>query len=451
MTRWLAAIRRRASAAAIHGLAGPTTRSSRRVAIASVLALLAAGCTTQSAGHPGPGPAGSLSASSAVSEPAAAGQQHVRGFGTVTRSAPGCTPMTQSAPALPASDTAMTAVPAQPFGVAVSSDGRWAFVSLISEGIGLFRIGGDGSLTLVRTEGSDFSAVGNPAVGNVLSPDDRYLLIADGGAGAAVLDVRRAEQGGSHAVLGLLTAPVSPPAGSIEVAVTPDDRYAFVSLEDAESIAVFSLRRALTGGFGPADYVGSIPTQLGPVGLAVSPDGRWLYSTSEEERGRTQVGSLSVISIAKAESDPAHSVVARVAAGCNPVRVITSADGNLVWVTARASDALLAFSASALRTDPSHALLADVPVGEAPVGLALVRGGSLIVVADSNRFSASGAHASLAVVDVANALAGRPALIGYLAAGSFPREMAMVPGGSALLVSNFGSDQLEVVKLADLP
>lgn len=59
-------------------------------------------------------------------------------------------------------------------------------------------------------------------------------------------------------------------------------------------------------------------------------------------------------------------------------------------MTARASDALLCFSAAALRTDPGRALVAIVRVGEAPVGLMLVRNGSLVVVADSNRFGASG-------------------------------------------------------------
>ncbi len=122
-----------------------------------------------------------------------------------------------------------------------------------------------------------------------------------------------------------------------------------------------------------------------------------------------------------------------------------------MWVTARASDALLAFEASKLRTDPRHALLAAVRVGEAPVGLALVRSGARIVVADSNRFGVGSAVASLAVVDVPAALAGKPALLGYLPAGQFPREMALEPGGKVLLVTNFGSGQLEAVDVAGLP
>ena len=65
------------------------------------------------------------------------------------------------------------------------------------------------------------------------------------------------------------------------MATSPDGRFAFVSLEDSATIAVFNLQQALTRGFGPADFTGTIPVGIGPVGLAVSPDGRWLYATSE--------------------------------------------------------------------------------------------------------------------------------------------------------------------------
>ena len=123
----------------------------------------------------------------------------------------------------------------------------------------------------------------------------------------------------------------------------------------------------------------------------------------------------------------------------------------MVWVTARESDRLLGFSAARLRTDPAHSLIASVEVGEAPVGLALVDHGSRIVVADSNRFGAAGAASSLAVVDVAAALAGRPALLGYFPAGGFPREMALEPADRTLLVTNYSSQQVEAVDVAGLP
>jgi DNA-binding beta-propeller fold protein YncE len=330
-----------------------------------------------------------------------------------------------------------------------SADGRWSFVALSGEGlVGVFEAGRSVLPHMVHQVN-----LTGPPVGEALTRDGRYLLAADSANGALVISVSRAEAGEADAQVGTLGSGTGG-AGAIEVAVSPDDRFAFVSLEDWASIAVYNLQRALADGFSSADLVGMIPVGIAPVGLAVSPDGRWLYATSESARGAaastTAEGTLTVIDLRRAETDPAASVVATVDAGCSPVRVITSADGDVVWVTARGSDRLLGFSAARLRADPARSLVADVEVGEAPVGLALVDGGSKIVIADSNRFSASGATSSLAAVGVAAALAGRPALLGYLPAGGFPREMVLEPGGRTLLVTNYDSGQLEAVGVADL-
>jgi DNA-binding beta-propeller fold protein YncE len=427
--------------------AAPLTVALLTVALLTVALLGVAGCA-------GRGPRAARPAAASTSAAPGPAPAYVRGFGDVGTTVPACSATSQRAPALPGRDVTTTEVPGSgvfatsrsygPFGVAVSPDSRWAFVSS-GDRLDVFRISAAGLPALARTV-----PAGMATAGNVISPGGQYLLAA-ADRGALVFSTAAAERGSAAALLGGMETPGSQVAGPIEVAVTPSGRFAFVSLEDADAIAVFSLRRALAGGFGPPDYIGSIPTQLAPVGLAISPDGRWLYSTSEGESAATQTGTLSVISVARAQTDPAAAVVARVAAGCSPVRVVTSADGGTVWVTARASDALLAFSAARLRTDPSRALLADVPVGELPVGLALVRDGSLIVVADSDRFDVPGANASLAVVDVADALAGRPALLGYLPAGRFPRDMAAAPDGRTLLIANFASRQLEAVDLARLP
>ena len=307
-------------------------------------------------------------------------------------------------------------------------------------------------------------------LGVTITPDGKYLLAADN-AGVAVLSVARAESGAAGAVLGTLSAAGGsgaaagggPPGGAIEVAASPDGRFAFVTLEDSQRAAVFNLGAALSRGFGPADYVGSIPLELAPVGITVSPGGRWLYATSEIAArgtgaarpiagpgGALSEGTLTVIDLRRAETDPAASVVATVDAGCQPVRVTTAADGTQVWVTARASDDLLCFAAARLVSDPKRALVAAVRVGEAPVGLAAVRGSSLLVVADSNRFGANGATSDLDVVNVAAALAGRPAVVGHIRAGLFPRDMTLAPDGT-LLVSNFDSGQVEAVDVATVP
>jgi DNA-binding beta-propeller fold protein YncE len=341
----------------------------------------------------------------------------------------------------------MARAPGSPFGVAVAPDGRWAFASLGST-LGVFRLTGRGLPVLVR----QIAMPSQQALGVAISPNGRYVLVADGGSGATVVSAVAAESGAPAAVLGELSEGPRIGGDSIEVAVSPDGRYAFVSIEGDGYIAVYNLRAALADGFRPAAYVGAILTGLAPVGLAFSPDGRWLYSTSEENNVITPAsGLLMVMNVAEAEVNPSGSVVATVAAGCQPVRVAASADGRVVWVTARGSNALLAFSALKLRTDPAQALLADVQVGEAPVGLALVRGGSTIVVADSNQYNALAHGTNLAVIDVAAALAGRPALAGYLPAGQFPRDLALEPGARTLLVANYYSGQLEAVTVSGLP
>ena len=380
--------------------------------------------------------------------------------GAVSRQLPGCTSATQPGRTLPASATTMT-TPARlpagetahgPFGVAVTAAGHWGFASIPASD-------GNGSdLEVLRLEPGHAAKLAHvvpvpgPMAGATLSKNGKLLLVADG-TGASVISVPVAERGGKHPVLGMLAAPGGPSADSaIEVAVTPDDRYAFVSLEGAGAIAVFDLATAMTRGFGASGvYVGSVPTPDGPVGLAVSPDGRWLYSTAEQATGPGRLGAVSVISVVRAESDPGASVVAQVPAGCSPVRVITSSDGDVVWVTARGSNALLAFSAVRLRTDSAHALLADVQVGQAPVGLALARGGALLVVADSDRFATGLPPGNLAVVDAADALRGRPSLVGYLSAGRFPRDVAASGDGGLVLVANYGSGQVETVDPAALP
>ena len=344
--------------------------------------------------------------------------------------------------------TDMVSVPGSPFGVVSTADHAWSFVSLDSS-IGVLR-----SRSFPPVLDHQVSVPGQP-VGETLTHDHGYLLAADGDSGAIVLNVTKMESNAANSIVGTLTSGKG--GGAIEVAVSPDDRVAFVPRESSADMAVFNLNRALTQGFGPQDLVGTVPLGEAPVGMAISSDGRWLYATSEAETGQRagvgrgqRLGTLSVIDLGRAESDPSHSVVSTVTAGCSPVRVIASPDGRTVWVTARGSNALLAFSANKLVSDPTRALVAHVQVGAAPVGLALVNGGSSIVVADSNRFG-SGTTADLAVVNPRAVLTGHPtlALFGSIPAGRFPREMTV--SGSTLLVTNYGSGQVEVVDLRTLP
>jgi DNA-binding beta-propeller fold protein YncE len=129
-----------------------------------------------------------------------------------------------------------------------------------------------------------------------------------------------------------------------------------------------------------------------------------------------------------------------------------SPSGDRVYVTARNSNALLAFDTTALRTDVAHARVGQVPVGTSPVGVAVANEGKLVLVTNSNRFSSNRtARQTLTVIDAANVGAGQAAILGSVPAGAFPREFGHSPDGQTLFVANYNSNELEVIDLKRLP
>jgi DNA-binding beta-propeller fold protein YncE len=147
----------------------------------------------------------------------------------------------------------------------------------------------------------------------------------------------------------------------------------------------FDLTAALQHGFSAAGAaVGIVPLAPGTAGVAMSPGGQQLYVTTYGAAAGPD-GRLLVIDTARAENGAGRgAVLAHAAAGCSPVRVAISADGSTAWVTARQSNALLAFSTAELR-DPYRGLEAVVPVGSEPAGLLLADHGLIALVANSNR------------------------------------------------------------------
>lgn len=366
---------------------------------------------------------------------------------TPALSPPACTTQVAAAPTLPRPTPSFTSVSGLPFGIAVTPGGRHGFVGMLRIDSGdpdldVLDVGPTGT-TVLRSVvlPGDLSAEGV-----ALSRDGRFLAIGLDPGGVAplgytdILSVAALITGHGDPVLATLNDGMR---GVIEEAFSPDDRYVFVADEDSASVSVFDLSVALAhGSAAPGVNVGRIPVSPGPVGLVSSPDGRRLYVTSEVSVNASGVvdpnnGELSVLDTRVAEHDPAGAVLAAVDAGCSPVRVAL-ADG-LAWVTARGSNALLAFDTRGA----APTLVADVPVGAQPVGVLPVSGGRYVLVANSARFTAPNATQSVSVVDAADALAGRPAQLGVIPAGQFPREMAYDPARHLVLVGNFLSQNVE--------
>src|ERR1043165_6802193 len=360
-------------------------------------------------------------------------------------------------------------LPGHPFSTVSTPDGCWLFVSINSSnpkstnGVAVLSRAG-GQITLKRV----FQVEAEPT-GMTITHDGKLLIAADGDY-VVFLDVSRMIEGRGDPVLGYIKD--TDFAGSVYVNTTGDDRFLFVSDENAETVTVVNLQRARAEGFKETATVGKIPVGLAPIALTFSPDGRWLYTTSEiasdsfcwaaerkpegagpaTAKPRYAQGAIIVVDVQKAETDPAHSAVARVPAGCSPVRLAIAPDGGRVYVTARNNNALLAFDTAKLLSDAEHARVGNVPVGSAPVGVAVVNGGRQVVITNSNRFSRDQtARQTLTVIDAARVGEGQAAIAGSVPAGIFPREFGQSPDGQTLYVANYNSNELEVIDLKRMP
>jgi DNA-binding beta-propeller fold protein YncE len=353
--------------------------------------------------------------------------------GLVSLSLPRCTTKTAPATTLTGIHSATVTTGGKPFGIAETANGQYTFVSL-GNAIEVLRNSAGLAPAPVRTIAAEHA--GKTLT---LTPDGKFLLAA-AGSGAVVVNVAEATQGGPDPVIGTLASPDG--GGAFQTVISPDGAFAFVTLQNSGNMAVFNLKAALSHGLTTSHFLGYVKLGSQPVGM-------------DSRNGLIYVanlgGTLSIVSMQKAETDRAGAVLGTVAVGCGPARTLLSADGSVLWVTARQSDELLGFAVARLLSDPHHALIAKVMVGEVPLGETFADGGRRIVLVDSNLNNLKTAVANLAVVDTASALAGRRALLGYVPTGLLPRAVAVEPGGSALLVSNQNSSQLQALRVADLP
>jgi DNA-binding beta-propeller fold protein YncE len=322
--------------------------------------------------------------------------------------------------------------------VAVSPDGTRAFVSMPRpDARGLLVLSPGAPWRLQHAHWVDPALVPR---GMTMDSAGRHLLAANSAGGLIVACADALAAGASDPIVALLAAPST---GSMQVVLDPEDRFAYVTDEQTSTVSVFDFERSLRSPAPRARLVGQARVPAGPVGLALTPDGEHLLVTSQ---GSGRRGALSVLRTREAARDPARAVVVSTPAGSRPVRV--AVDSELAWVSARASNSLLAFDLRRLLRGAARPLRASVRVGAAPVGLALLAGGGTVVVANSNRYGPDAQRAqTLSVVDAQAALKGRRALIGSVPAGAFPRELARLPDDRSVLVTNVLSQSLEAVSV----
>ncbi len=377
-------------------------------------------------------------------------------------SAPGPAP---AGPVL-AVEPAEVKLPGCPFQVAAARDGEWIFVSLQ-------RPGGNqrapGAVAVLRRDGLSFRLerrieLTAAAWGLAWLRDESLLAVANS-HGVVWIDARAARRPDADPIVA--TSHYGRDGYTTQVLASPDGRRLFASDEHGGTVSILDVDRALAGD-GPGAVACQVPVDVAPVGMALSPDGRRLHVTCEMARasapelanwliyaatlrgGLRRAGVLCTIDLATALDDPARAVVGRAVAGGHPVRVRLSSEGRVAWVTARASDELIAISVDDPAAPGAPRSLAHTALGPSPVGLALLEELDVVLVANSDRFAETGTAATLGVVDAGRALAGEEARIGHVRVGSFPREITTDAERRIVYATNFGSGSLSLLSFDSL-
>jgi 6-phosphogluconolactonase (cycloisomerase 2 family) len=361
-------------------------------------------------------------------------------------------------------------LPGQPFSTISSPDGCWLFVSISASnpreinGVAVLKRNGNGDIKLQRVV-----PVENGPSGMIITHDGKLLIASDADF-IVFLDVQKMIAGSADPILGYFAD--QPQAGSVYANLTRDDKFLFVSDEDASSITVINLEKARTSAFDEKSIVGKIPTGRAPIALTFSPDQKFLYTTAEvglkdwnwpakcKPEGRDPAtakiewpeGAIVVVDVEKSKTDPANSVAARVPAGCSPVRMSITPDGSSVWITVRNNNAVASYDTAKLLTDADHARTAWIPVGPAPVGLTITHDGKYVFATNSNRFAANAnSPQAFNVINPKLSADGAAAIIGTVQSGAFPREFGVSPDGKTIFLANFLSKTLEVIDADHLP
>jgi len=354
------------------------------------------------------------------------------------------------------------AVPGKPFGIVFSTDGRFVFVSYQSEeeqagGVAVFRWH-ETEFTFMHTLTLDVLVWGL----TITRAGDLLLVAND--TGVVFVDALRARVD-VDAILGQVRYGSNLQA--VKVQLSKDERFVLATDEHHGTVTIVDIERAKATDFGVEAVIQRVVLDLAPVGMDLSKNGRFLYVTCQMARVKGlpdlanwfiyaatflgnlyRAGTLTVVDLEKINVGRAR-VIATIPAGCHPVRVSLSND-DVAWVTARASNSLLAFSTDSVRRGNGNALLATIPTGPMPVDLAFVQNDSVLVVANSNRTLGKGERQTLSFIDVQKALRGESAKMGAVRVGAFPRALTVSPDGSHLLVSNFDSCSVTVLHLDQL-
>jgi hypothetical protein len=251
-------------------------------------------------------------------------------------------------------------------------------------------------------------------VGIALTKDESVAAIA-GTSRIYFVDVGHLLADQASAILGV--AEYDKEAGTVSLLLSLDERVLFASDEKAATVTLIDFAAARASRFTTTPVLRRISVDWAPTILKMRIDGKYVLVPVEAVRRQFKppilcaghpggervnpVGAILAIKIARAAEQPFGSPASRSFAGCSPVRLELSTDGQAAYVTNREENKLRVMDVSKILRGESDASIAELDIGPAPIGVALVDHDRLALVTNSNRWAKEQKPQAVEVVDIA--------------------------------------------------
>jgi 6-phosphogluconolactonase (cycloisomerase 2 family) len=250
-----------------------------------------------------------------------------------------------------------------------------------------FSIGSEGLLSPIECAEKACETEAGPAT-LAISPNGKYVFVVN--RTAKIVSTFAIGGGGalSPVECGKHCTTAKEPTG---IATSPDGRYVYVANSGEESISTFSVGKG-----GALTKVGCNPnssceTPEGrPVGLAVSPDGKFLYATTGiTKRKKAEPGTVSVFSIG-GEGTLTPVECSSCQTGVEPTGVTIVPNNQYLYVANRGSDSVSAFEVGPTGTlSPVACTESNCDTGTAPEGATVSPYGEFLYVSNTESKSVS--------------------------------------------------------------
>lgn len=308
--------------------------------------------------------------------------------------------------------------------------------------ISAFAVASSGKLSTATCQDCSYPRIDQP-YGLVMNPTGAFLYTSDHSGTVGVLAFDTVYE---TVAVGSLAVRTNLPVGSSPdgVAVSPNGDYLYVTNYGSNTISAFA---------GGADgNIASTPVSCSacsntsyfsaPTGVAVSPNGKYVYVANSASN------TVSAFTIG---SGGALSFTGSYNTGASPERIAISPDGNYLYVTNtyNSVDSVSGFiigsngtlsevSGSACRPSSASNCFAT---GSDPFGIVVGHNSSVLYVANSG---SSGAH-GISAFSIGSG--GVLTSDGTYATGSQPHGIAIAPSGDSLYVTNYGSNSVSAFSI----